>query len=142
MVRVGLVLLLREREVAGENVPVFDDVIVLVAVPDAVGLLDSGPLRLPVEEAVVVFDCDVEPVEVAVKRMDRDCGAERDTVAEPEEVLEERWEKDCVGLPDEVLERGPLLVGLGEDEDVLERAELVVCVFEAVMLRVAVAVDV
>jgi hypothetical protein len=142
MVRVGLVLILREREAAGENVPVFEDVIVLVAVPDAVGLLERGPLRLPVEEAVVVFDCDVDPVEVVVKRIDRDCGAERDTVAEPEEVLEGRWEKENVGLPDEVLEIGPLLVGLGEEEDVLERAELVVCVFEEVILRVAVAVDV
>jgi len=47
-----------------------------------------------------------------------------------------------VGLPVEVLDGGPVLLGLGEDEDVLERAELAVCVFEDVMLRVAVAVDV
>ena len=32
----------------------------------------------------------MDPVEVAVKRTDRDTGAERDIVAEPEDVLEER----------------------------------------------------
>ena len=81
-------------------------------------------------------------MDVAVKRIERDGAADRVMLAEPEDVLEGRWEKDCVGLPDEVLETGPLLVGLGDDEEVFERAELVVCVFDAVMLRVAVAVDV
>jgi len=128
--------------VSGEKVPVFEDVIVRVAVPEAVGVLDRGPLRLPVEDTVDVFDCDVEDVDVAVKRMLRETAAERLTLAEPEDVLEGRWEKDCVGLPDEVLETGPLLVGLGDEEEVFERPELVVCVFDAVMLRVAVAVDV
>ena len=77
-----------------------------------------------------------------MKRIERETGPERDMLAEPEDVFEGRSEKDCVGLPDEVLETGPLLVGLGDDEEVFERAELVVCVFDAVMLRVAVAVDV
>jgi hypothetical protein len=84
----------------------------------------------------------VEPVDVAVKRIDREGAAERVIVGEPEDVLEGRREKERVGLPDEVLETGPLLVGLGEDEELFERAELVVCVFDAVMLRVPVAVDV
>ena len=54
--RVGLTLLLIEREAAGEKVPVFEDVIVRVAVPEAVGVLDRGPLRLPVDDTVDVFD--------------------------------------------------------------------------------------
>jgi hypothetical protein len=54
--RVGLALVFRERESLGENVPVFEDVIVRVAVPEAVGVLEIGPLRVPVEDTVDVFD--------------------------------------------------------------------------------------
>ena len=74
--------------------------------------------------------------------MVRDTGAERETVAEPEELLEGRCEKDCVGLPVDVLDVGPVRVGLGLEEDVLDLAELALCVFEEVTVRVAVAVDV
>jgi hypothetical protein len=54
--RVGVALTLNERDKAGENVPDLEDVIVRVPVPDAVGVLDRGPLRVPVEETVDVFD--------------------------------------------------------------------------------------
>lgn len=55
-VRVGVTLVFRERESLGENVPVLEDVIVRVAVPEAVGLLEISPLRDPVEDTVDVFD--------------------------------------------------------------------------------------
>lgn len=84
----------------------------------------------------------MEPVDVGVVRIVRDTGPERVILAEPEDVLEERWEKDCVGLPVEVLEEPPVRVGLGLEEDVLERPELPVCVLEDVTVRVPVAVEV
>jgi len=84
----------------------------------------------------------VDPVDVAVARIVRERGAERESVAEPEDVLEVRCEKDCEELPVEVLEPAPLLLRVGEADDVFDRAEEVVCVFEDVIVRVAVAVDV
>jgi hypothetical protein len=56
--------------------------------------------------------------------------------------LEGRWEKDCVGLPVDVLELTILRVGLGLEEDVFDLAGLTLLVFDEVMLRVAVAVEV
>jgi hypothetical protein len=81
-----------EREIKGEDVPVFEDVIVRVAVPEAVGLRVMGPLRVPVTEAVDVLDWEIELVPVVVKRTDRLRGGEREGEVELEAVLEPRAE--------------------------------------------------
>ena len=47
-----------------------------------------------------------------------------------------------MGLPVEVLEEPPVRVGLGLEEEVFDLTELIVCVFDDVTVRVAVAVDV
>jgi len=53
---VTLDVALRERDTRGDRVPVLEDVIVRVAVPDAVWVLEVGPLLVPVEEIEDVFD--------------------------------------------------------------------------------------
>lgn len=110
--RVGVRLVLLERDRAGDEVPVLDWAILRVKVPDAVFVLDPAALRVAVEDTVDVFDWDVEPVEVTVARIVRDGAVEREMVAEPEEVLEGRGEKDCVGLPVELFDMAGVRVGV------------------------------
>lgn len=54
--RVGVGLVFRERERAGDEVPVLEGAMLLVNVPDAVGVLEPAPLRVVVEDTVDVFD--------------------------------------------------------------------------------------
>ena len=54
--RVSVGLVLRDRDCAGDDVPVLEGAMLRVKVPDAVGDLDPAPLRVPVEDTVDVFD--------------------------------------------------------------------------------------
>lgn len=90
--RVPVSDLFSEREVTGEDVPVLENAMVRVAVPDAVVVRVTGPLRVPVTEVVDVLDWDVELVPVAVKRRERLRGGEREGDGELEAVLEPRAE--------------------------------------------------
>jgi hypothetical protein len=54
--RVGLVLIFLEKEIPGDEVPVFEGATLRVKVPDAVVVLDPTLLRVPVEDTVDVFD--------------------------------------------------------------------------------------
>jgi hypothetical protein len=54
--RVGVGLVLIERDKGGDNVPVLDGATLRVKVPDAVVVLDPTLLRVPVEDTVDVFD--------------------------------------------------------------------------------------
>ena len=54
--RVGVGLVFRERDRAGDKLPVLEGAILLVNVPDAVGVFERAPLRVPVEDTVDVFD--------------------------------------------------------------------------------------
>ena len=54
--RVGVGLVFRERDRAGDKVPVLEGAMLLVDVPDTVGVLEPAPLRVPVEDTVDVFD--------------------------------------------------------------------------------------
>lgn len=54
--REGVGLVFRERDRAGDELPVLEGAILLVSVPDAVGVLEPTLLRVPVEDTVDVFD--------------------------------------------------------------------------------------
>lgn len=54
--RVPVTLGLIEREMRGDEVPVFEGATLRVKVPDAVGVLEPAALRVPVEDTVDVFD--------------------------------------------------------------------------------------
>jgi hypothetical protein len=53
---VGLELVFREEERAGDFEPVLEKAVVRLDVPDAVGVLETELLRVPVEDTVDVFD--------------------------------------------------------------------------------------
>ena len=53
---VGLKLVFSEEESAGVVEPVLEEAMVRLDVPDAVGVLETEPLRVPVEDTVDVFD--------------------------------------------------------------------------------------
>jgi hypothetical protein len=54
--RVPVRLVFCEREPAPEDVPVLEEVIVLLPVAVGLGVREGGALRVPVEETVDVFD--------------------------------------------------------------------------------------
>jgi hypothetical protein len=125
-----------------DPVDVFVIVTVRVCVPDAVCVRVRGGLRVGDGLAVDVLDVEVLAVEVGVRRILRDCGAERVKEGLLEGVLEGRMEAVKVGLAEEVLEGAMLRVSVGDAEEVLETAGEVVDVFEMVAVLVAVAVEV
>ncbi len=87
-----------------------------------------------------VLEEDTLAVDVDVRRILRDWGAERVKEGLLDEVLDGRMDAVKVGLLDEVLEMGPLRVRVGLLDEVLERAGEAVPVLEVVAVLVAVAV--
>jgi len=102
---------------------------------------EGGGLRVGEELTVEVLEEDTLAVDVDVRRIVRDWGAERVTEGEAEDVLDGRIEEVKEGLADDVLVPGPLRVRVGVPDEVLEMAEEAVPVLEVVMVRVAVAVE-
>jgi len=90
--RVPVSDLFSERDLGGDEVPVLEAAIVRVAVPDAVVVRVPGPLRVPVTDAVDVLDWETELVPVAVKRIDRLRGGDREGDGELDAVFEPRAE--------------------------------------------------
>ena len=138
IVRVVAMLTLLEAEPVG----VLEEVPVRVGVPVAVCVRVRGVLRVPVGLVVDVLEEDILGVEVEVPRIVRDGGPLREKDGLEEEVLDAGPLRLKVGLLEEVFETGPLRVRVGVADEVLETGGEEVPVFVAVILLVAVPVDV